>query len=122
MNNNNNPIENISLKEQFSSNFSDEDDNQRYNRFNNFLSSLAKKFNLDSSDIKKLCEMFLKGNSFEQIKQMAISLHALHQEKKAEACQRIADEKAGGLGEYHGYLGINNPKRRNNRDDLELDR
>lgn len=102
---------NISLKEKFSKKYPHDDDDAIYDRFNSFLSSLMKDFHLNSSDIEKLCEMFKKGATFEQIKQMAMSLYREHQEREAIACQRIADEKAGGVGEYHGFMGKNNPKR-----------
>lgn len=101
--------------------YPNDDDDEIYTSFNSFLSSLVKIYKLNASDIQKLCKMFLNGATFEQIEQMAIDLYSQHKEQYAEACQRIADEKAGGVGEYHGFIGRNNPKRRQ-RDDYEMDR
>ena len=97
-----------SFKEQFSWKYPNDDDDGIYTRFNVFLSSLVADDHLNASDIAKLCEMFKNGATFEQIKQMAMSLYRQHQEHYIEACQRIADEKAGGVGKYH--------------DDYEMDR
>ena len=106
---------------QFSPKYPNDDDGEIYTRFNDFLSSLEAEFHLTYLDIQKLCEMFMNGATFGQIKQMAIALSRLHQEEYEEACQQIADEKAGGVGEYHGFMGRNNPRRRQ-EEDLEMDR
>lgn len=112
-----------SFKENLSLKYPNDDDDEIYTRFNDFLSQLVADYHLNASDIEKLCEMFKNGATFEQIKQMAISLYRQHQEQYREACQRIADEKAGGVGEYHGFIGKNNPKRRQRYDnDYEMDR
>lgn len=108
---NKNLIKKVSLKPPY--------DDDIYTKFNSFLFSLVKKYNLNTSDIVKLCEMFKEGATFEQIEQMAMSLYRQHQEQYAQACQEIA-EKAGGFGEYHGFLGRNNPKRQQ-KDDYEME-
>lgn len=108
---NKNFIKKVSLKPPY-------DDDDIYTKFNSFLSSLVKKYNLNTSDIAKLCKMFKEGATFEQIEQMAMSLYIQHQEQYAQACQEIA-EKAGGFGEYHGFLGRNNSKRQQ-EDDYEM--
>ena len=113
---------NKSFISQFRTKYPNDDDDEIYTRFNSFLSSLVAEYHLNASDIQKLCEMFKNGAAFEQIKQMAIDLYRQHQEQYVEACQRIADEKAGGVGEYHhGFIGRNNPKRRQ-IEDFEMDR
>ena len=96
---------NRSFINQFCTEYPNDDDGEIYNRFNSFLSSLVAKYQLNTSDIQKLCEMFKDGANFEQIEQMAMDLERQHQEQYAEACQRIANEKAGGVGEYHGFRG-----------------
>lgn len=96
-------IEKVSLKPPY-------DDDDIYIKINSLLTSLSKKYNLTNSDINTLYKMLKEGASFEQVEQMAMSLNRQHQVQYETACQRIA-EKAGGTGEYHGFLGSNNPKK-----------
>ena len=84
------------------------------------MSSLVADYHLNASDIERLCEMFKNKATFEQIKQMAISLYRQHQEQYRETCKRIVDKMAGGVGKYHGFIGKNNPKRRQRDDDYEM--
>lgn len=97
------------------------DNDERNTIFNRFLSLLAEKYHLNNSDIKILFEMFKNGATFEEIKQKAIVLYTQHIENYKRACQQIADEKAGGRGEYQGFIGRNNPKRRQ-MEDFEITR
>ena len=94
---------NRSFMNQFCTEYPNDDDGKIYEEFNSFLYSLVAKYQLNTSDIQKLCEMFNNGATFEQIEQVAMNLNTLHQQQYAEACQRIANEKAGGVGEYHGF-------------------
>ena len=112
---------NKSFISQFRAKYPNDDDDEIYTRFNSFLSSLVAEYHFNASDIQKLCEMFKNGATFEQIKQMAIDLYRQHQEQYVAACQRIVDEKAGGVGEYHGFICRNNLKRRK-KEDFEMDR
>lgn len=103
--------QNKSFINQIHTRYPNDNDDERIKKFNRFLSLLAEKYHLNSSDIQILFEMFKNGATFEEIKQKAIVLYTQHIENYKRACQQIADEKAGGRGEYQGAIGRNNPKR-----------
>lgn len=83
----------------------------RLSSFNRWLSEIAQKYGLNHKDLKIMIEMFKNGATIEQMAQFAMQQKQLHEQTYAEACQKIADEKAGGRGSYHGYKGRNNPQR-----------
>ena len=108
---NNKPINQINVERKIPT---DIDDDELYNKlssFNKWLSEIAQKYGLNNKDLETIIKMFKSGCTTEQMLQFAIQQKQLHEKAYAEACQKIADEKAGGRGSYHGYKGKNNPQR-----------
>lgn len=90
------------------------DDDELYDKlskFNKWLSEIAQKYGLNSKDLQTMIEMFKNGATIEEMTSFAMQQSQLHAQAHAEACQKIANEKAGGRGSYHGYRGKNNPQR-----------